>query len=300
MPLLTSQQIRNIQSENEQNPLSENDTKIKADLLYWKSGKTLETAFDENQNIVINIIKNNRTIETVPLNMGDDFFPYIGESPLYSDANLLVYENSDCYHNDNITFAFKDERGKWHNGHFGQGLVQHNGSDYSNSSPYNTEKEIHQYISKLKTNGHLIDNEGNIYFRNEKGHISDTGFKRDEVYSHLAAAEIYSDSFTIQETKENYLDGDFYSGQNITKNTLYQRQKDGSYKPVIETAGQAIRKAEFANNVYFTGGSLRHPKKEKFIILGEASPEVIQKCKQEVANNPQTTSRIIKQERQKD
>lgn len=299
MPLLSPQQIRNIQSEDGQNPLSENNTKIKADLLYWKYGKTLETSIDENQNLVINIIKNNRTIEKVPLNMSETSLPYIGESPLYSDENLLVYENSDCYHNDNIAFAFKSEDGKWHNGHFGQELQQHNGNDYSDETPYHTEKEIHQYVSNLK-NGHLIDDNGCIFYRDEKGKISDTGFKRDNDYSHLVAAEIYSDSFTIRKLKENLKEGDFYNQQNITKNTLYQRQKDGSYKPVIETAGQAIIKADFADNVYFTGGSIRHPKKEKFIILGETSPEIMKKCKQEVANSQQITPNFIKQEKQKD
>lgn len=273
------EQLKNAQ--NEQNNLL-NDHKIKADLLYWKCGKKLKTTTDDNNRLVINVLTNNKIAAEIPLNLSEELLLNIEPDPLYYDDNLLVYENTDCYNNDNIHFAFKDDSGKWHNGGFGQALIQHNGNDGVEESPYNSEKDIHQYISKLKSNGHLIDDDGSIFYRDEKGKTIDTGFKRKDPASHLNASEIYSDSFTMRKANENFTGDDFYSQQGISHNTLYQRQKDGSYKAVLETQGQAIIKADFADNIYFTGGSIRHPQKEKYVVLGETSADKLQKCQLEL------------------
>ena len=191
----------------------------------------------------------------------------------YSTNTFAFYAVTDCYYNDYLEGHFLTEDG-WHALHFGQNLLERSSQSHNE---YEVSFEVYnKYITDMQTNRHIMDDQGKIYYKEKNKLAEDTGFTRDCGGSHLDSAYIFKDSFVI-DNKEDTIgdpDNDVYGSENITKNKLYKRQEDGSYKQIWESEDCIFQKEGFPDNVYFSRGSWRDPEAKNYFIDGTVDENV--------------------------
>lgn len=188
-----------------------------------------------------------------------------------SSDNFSFYTVSDENGFKDIVGFFKDTQDNWHCLDFGQWI--HLGSEQSRSFRNIDPSEIEKQILNLRENGHLVDSGGRIYYMEKDSAAKDTGFICDVSGSYLdenlCAPYIFKDSFVIasQEVASNNTENNV--NEDTNKYKLYKRQKDGSYKQIYEADECIFQKEGFAVNVYFSGGTYKHPKANTFFADGE-------------------------------
>ena len=132
-----------------------------------------------------------------------------------SSGNFVFYDSQDIHYHDDASLGFfKDTHGNWHDLHFGQWYRY-------NDDSYNERDEL-KHLNDLRTEHHIMDNEGHIYYIKEGKPAEDTGYKRDCSGSHLDSAYLFRDAFVI-DNKDDVIgdpDHDVYGSENITKNKL--------------------------------------------------------------------------------
>ena len=186
--------------------------------------------------------------------MGD-----LQKHPLSSD-NFAFYSLLGHYGGEVVIGFFKDTKDKWHTLDHGYWIDPRYGN-------LNTG-QINRRIKKLQQkNGHIADNEGRIYFK-ENGIFEDTGFI--DPHAHLLR-----NAFVNMDYKDPY--HDVLNPENITSCKLYKRQEDGSYKQIWKSKYCIFQKEDFPDNVYFSGGSWQYKKIEDYFIDGKVDEATKQK-----------------------
>ena len=211
----------------------------------------------------------------------DDFTTYT--VPLYEDKNLSIWDG-DCEHyNESTIDAFiKDDKGQWHKLAWGHCVSYPNDDE-------DDDNWIERHIENLKKT-HLMDGDGNIYYREDGKPYKKIDFKRDMQGSHLDVDGLFKDSIVIMEKERSADANDDPYGTNITKSVLYKRNKDGKYDAIFSTDMTIFQLDGFPDNVYFLGGTYRNKIGLDCFIDGKVDKETKAKIVDYLTGKTKSTS----------